>query len=192
MLYSIAKNACKLFYRIIYKIEVLGEENIPSNGGAIICPNHKSNHDAVLITASLKRKLSFLGKEELFKFPPFGFLLKAVGVIPIKRGSGDIGAVKKSIEILKDGKILTVFPEGTRNKTNDIKLLEFKSGASLIAYKAGVPIVPCAIVGSYKPFSKIKIIFGTPIDMNFPEKPDLHQVTDDLKNSVEKLLEGKI
>lgn len=191
MLYTIAKGACKLFYSLIYKIEVLGEENIPKTGGAIICPNHRSNHDAVLITVSLKRKLSFLGKEELFKFRPLGYLLKSVGVIPIKRGSGDIGAVKKSIEVLKDGKILTVFPEGTRNKTEE-KLLEFKSGASLIAYKAEVPIVPCAIVGSYRPFSKIKIIFAKPMDMIFPEKPNLHEITDKLKNTVEDLMEEKI
>lgn len=188
MLYTIAKGACKLFYSLIYRIEISGEENIPSVGGAIICPNHRSNHDAVLITAVLKRKLSFLGKEELFKFPPLGYLLKSVGVIPIKRGSGDIGAVKKSIEVLKEGKILTVFPEGTRNKTGRT-LLEFKAGAVLIAYRAEVPVIPCAISGGYRPFSKIKIVFGKPMDMDFPEKPDLHKITDDLKNTVEKALE---
>ena len=190
MSYSIAKGVCKLFYSLIYRIEVVGEENIPENSGVIICPNHKSNHDAILVTVAINRRLTYLGKEEVFRFPPLGWLLKSVGAIPIKRGSGDIGAVRKSIEVLKEGKALTIFPEGTRNKTEK-NLLEFKSGACLIGYKAQVPIVPCAIIGNYRPFSKMKLVFGKPMDMTFPEKPDLHVVTDNLKNSVEALLEVK-
>lgn len=188
MLYNIAKGLCKFLYSLLYRIEVFGEENIPKDSGVIICPNHKSNHDAILVTVAIKRRLTYLGKEEVFRFAPLGWILKSIGAIPIKRGSGDIGAVRKSIEVLKEGKALTIFPEGTRNKTDEM-LLEFKSGACLIGYKAQVPIVPCAIIGNYKPFSKVKLVFGKPINMVFDEKPDLHIVTDNLKNSVKTLME---
>ncbi len=188
MLYKAVKNFCKLIYHIVFRIEIEGEENIPLSSGAVICPNHISNHDAVLVTIAIKRKLAFLGKEELFKFKPFGAILKKLGAIPINRGSGDIGAVRKAIEVLKDDKLIIIFPEGTRNKSDDL-LLEFRSGASLIAYKAQCPLIPCAISGSYRPFSKIKIVFGEPIDTFGKTKDDVHNLTDKIKSVVRNMLE---
>ncbi len=188
MLYTVLKNICKVFYHIAFRITIEGEENIPSSGGAVICPNHISNHDAVLLTAVIRRRLTYLGKEEVFKFKPFGYILKKVGAIPVKRGTGDIGAVRKAIEVLKDSKLMIIFPEGTRNKT-DAPLLEFRSGASLIAYKAQCPIVPCAIIGKFKPFSKIKIVFAEPISTLGKTKDDVHSLTEEIKNEVGNMLE---
>ncbi len=188
MLYTFLKNICKAFYYLTFRIEVEGQENIPLSGGAVICPNHKSNHDAVLITAVIKRRLTYLGKEELFKFKPLGFIFKKVGAIPIKRGTGDIGAVRKAIEVLKDDKLIIIFPEGTRNKSGDL-LLDFHSGASLIAYKAQCPIIPCAIVGKFRPFSKIRVVFAKPLATLDATKNDVHNLTDLTKDSVRKMLE---
>lgn len=188
MLYSVVKNFCKLLYNTLFRIEIEGEENIPSSGAAIICPNHISNHDAVLVTITIKRKLAFLGKEELFRFKPFGAVLKKLGAIPVNRGTGDIGAVRKAIEVLKEDKLMIIFPEGTRNKS-DALLLEFKSGASLIAYKAQCPIIPCAISGKYRPFSKLRIVFGEPVDTLGKTKNDVHNLTDEIKTSVRSMLE---
>ena len=190
MLYTFIKNLLKCIYSLTYRIEISGHENIPIDGGAVICPNHKSNNDAVIVTIAIKRKLTYLGKEELFSFKPLGWIFKKIGAIPIKRGSGDIGAVRKAVEVLKDGNILIIFPEGTRNKKG-YPLLEFKSGASLIAYKAGSPVIPCAIIGNYRPFSKIKISFGKPINTVFDSKPDLHILTEEIKTSVSNMLEEK-
>lgn len=188
MLYTFVKNLLKLIYRFIFRIEVEGLENIPESGSAVICPNHISNHDVILVTVALKRRLAYLSKEELFRFRPLGWIIKKLGAIPIKRGSGDIGAVRKAVEVLKEGKMLTIFPEGTRNKSKK-GLLEFKSGAALIAYKAQSPIIPCAIIGKYRPFSKMKVVFAKPINTVFDSKPDLHILTQELKNSVSDILE---
>lgn len=188
MLYSVVKNFCKLLYNIVFRIEIVGEENIPKSCGAVICPNHISNHDAVLVTIAIKRRLAFLGKEEIFRFKPFGAIIKRLGAIPVNRGTGDIGAVRKAIEVLKEDKLIIIFPEGTRNKSDEL-LLEFKSGASLIAYKAQCPIIPCAIIGKYRPFSKLRIVFGESIDTSGKTKNDVHSLTDEIKTSVRSMLE---
>lgn len=191
MLYSFFKNILFFVYHIIFRIDVQGRENVPISGAVILCSNHRSNNDAIILAISQKRKLSFMAKDSLFRVPILGFFLKKVGTFPVKRGSGDIAAVKKAIEILNEDNVLSIFPEGTRNKTHD-DLLEFKTGAVFIAYKANAAIVPCAIKGRYIPFSKIKVRFGSPFYVDTSErKPDVHGETEKLKNAVEKLyLEG--
>ncbi len=189
MLYTIAKGFCKLLYNIIFRIEAQGLENIPSEGGAVICPNHISNHDAILVTVAIKRRVTYLAKEEIFSFKPLGWLLKKIGAIPIKRGSGDIGAVRKAIEVLADDKIIIIFPEGTRNRTENT-LLEFRSGASLIAYKSQRPIIPCTIIGKYRPFSKIKVVFSEPVSTLGKTKADVHMLTSQTENVIRNMLEG--
>ncbi len=188
MLYRMIRALIRFAYFFIFRVKVEGRENIPQKGGIIFCGNHRSNHDAPLVFFSQKRTLSFMAKDSLFSFKPFGWFLKKFGVFPIKRGAGDIGAVKKAIEIVESGNALVMFPEGTRNRTEE-PVLEFKNGAALIAKKGNALIVPFAISGKYRWFSKKTITFGTPIDLTeYGEKPDLKQVTEDLQNAVVKML----
>jgi len=188
MLYRIARALVRFAYFFIFRVKVCGRENIPQEGGIIFCGNHRSNHDAPLVFFSQKRKLSFMAKDSLFSFKPFGWFLKKFGVFPIKRGAGDIGAVKKAIEIVETGNALVMFPEGTRNRTEE-PVLEFKNGAALIAKKGNALLVPFAISGKYRWFSKKTVTFGTPINLKeYGEKPDLKQVTEDLQNAVVKML----
>lgn len=173
---------------MLFRYRFLGTEQIPKEGGIIFCPNHISNHDAITIAISQKRNLSFMGKDSLFRIPVLGFIFKKIGAFPVKRGTGDIGAVRKAIELIQDGKALAMFPEGTRNKTDQL-LLEFKTGAALVAKKGNGKIVPVAIIGSYRLFSKITVQFGTPVSPeDFGEKPDLHAMMEEVKNQVAQML----
>jgi len=189
MLYRILRNILAVLYRIIYRFEISGQENIPQDGGVILCCNHRSNNDAIVLAITQKRPITFMAKEEIFKIPLLGFLLRKIAAFPVKRGTGDIGAIRTAVEVLNSGRMLSIFPEGTRNKTKE-KLIEFKAGAVLIAYKAHAQIVPCAISGRFIPFSKIKVKFGNPIIIEKTDvKPDLNIETLKLKEKVFELLD---
>lgn len=161
-LYGFAIGAVRLFYSLCFNIKVEGTENIPQKNGFVAVCNHKSNFDPPLVAVALPRKLTFMAKEELFDIKPLGFVIKKLGAFPIKRGSGDLGAIRLTLSLLKDEKNILIFPEGTRCKEKG-KLLEGKQGAALIAYKANVPIVPIGINGEYGFRKKITVKFGKPI-----------------------------
>lgn len=188
ILYQFVRTVLKAVYLIPFRFRFIGTENIPKEGGIIFCPNHISNHDPITITIAQKRPLSFMGKDSLFRFPLIGWILRKIGAFPVKRGAGDIGAVKKAIEVIQSGNALVMFPEGTRNKTEEL-LLEFKTGAALVAKKGNGKIVPVAIIGKYRLFSSITVAFGTPVSPeNFGEKPDLHTMMDEVKHQVAQMI----
>ncbi|MBE7019415.1 MAG: 1-acyl-sn-glycerol-3-phosphate acyltransferase [Ruminococcaceae bacterium] len=188
MLYQLGRALVRFAYFFIFRVKVTGRENIPAQGGIIFCSNHRSNHDAPLVYIAQKRKLTFMAKDSLFAIKPFGWLLKKLGAFPIKRGAGDIGAVKKAIEIVQAKNALVMFPEGTRNRTQE-PVLEFKNGAALIAKKGNALMVPVAITGSYRWFAKKTVSFGTPLDLkDYGEKPDMKQAISDLQNAVATML----
>lgn len=190
ILYQFVRAVLKAVYLLPFRFRFIGTENIPEEGGIIFCPNHISNHDPVTITIAQKRPLSFMGKDSLFRIPLISFVLRKIGAFPVKRGAGDIGAVKKAIEIIQNGNALVMFPEGTRNKTEEL-LLEFKTGAALVAKKGNGKIVPVAIIGKYRLFSSITVAFGTPVSADsFGEKPDLHAMMDEVKNQVAQMIQS--
>ena len=190
MLYRFLRMAVLIFYKCIFKIEAIGTENIPKSSGVILSGNHTSNHDPIILAVSQKRTIAFMAKDSVLKIPILGFILKKAGIFPVKRGTGDIGAVKKAIDILKDGNMISLFPEGTRNKTGEI-LAPFQSGAALIACKSDSVIVPVGIISSYRLFSKVTVIFNKPIDpKKYGEKPDIKIITSDLKKVIFRTLEA--
>lgn len=135
--------------------------------------------DPVFIACFTKRQISFMGKKELFEKPILGWLFRKIGAFPVDREKGDIGALKTAIEILNSNNVMSMFPEGTRSKTGELG--EFKRGATLIASRANVPIVPVKIVGNYKLFSKIILKIGDPL---YPTKENKKTLIDDLYNSI--------
>ena len=187
MWYKVLRNIISVVYHVLYRFEVTGAENIPADGGVILCGNHRSNNDAIFLAVCQKRQISFMGKDSLFKIPVLGFILKKVGAFAVKRGTGDIGAVRKAVEILNGGNMISIFPEGTRNKTNE-PLIEFKTGAAFIAYKANAYIVPVGITGSCVPFSKVKVSFGDAYKIESNTKPDVNYETQILKDRVLNLI----
>ncbi len=163
----------KSIVSFIFRIHLSGEENIPAEGACVMCINHISMFDPVVTSCVIKRPIRFIGKQELFKVPVLGWYLKSINVIPIKRGAADINAVKTSLKALKDGEVLGIFPTGTRERKNPNA--QPKPGAAMIALKANVPIIPVHIEADYKPFSKVVVTAGKPVDVSSFEGRKLSQ-----------------
>ena len=144
---------------------VINRKKMPKrkDGAYILCANHLSNFDVILLDAFLGRKFYYLAKKELFKKKGISWVLKQFGGIKIDRENTDIEAYKKSMQVLKSGKPLGIFPEGTRNKGDESADMQAaKSGAIVFASKAGVPIVPVAIYRRPILFRSNKILVGDP------------------------------
>ncbi len=148
----------RAFVKVVFRIRIVGEENIPAEGGCIVCANHASNWDPVFLVVLLTRRLYFLAKAELFKIPVIGAIIKGIGMIPVKRNASDISAVRTAISVLNDGKALGIFPEGRRVKKGEEA--SAKAGVAFIAVKAAASVVPVYIDATYKPFSKVTIHIG--------------------------------
>lgn len=154
-----------LVFRTIYRMKVIGKENIPKEGALIFCGNHKSYFDPPAITVTNGRKMSFLAKEELKKNILFAYLCWSFESIFVKRDSKDFTPIKTALKTLKNGDCLGIFPEGTRNgmeKNNG----QLKNGAAYLALKTGAKIVPVGMIGEGKPFHKNAVIYGEPIDVS--------------------------
>ena len=171
-------------YRILFRIEIEGLENIPKDKSFLVIPNHISNFDPPMIAAFLPVNMAYMAKESLFKVPVVNWVIKSFNAFPVKRSGNDIAAVKLAIKILKDGQSLTMFPEGKRVKTPGV-LGEGKLGAAMIASKAGVGFLPVGINATYRFRSKVKLTVGEYIDFSeYHEKrlssEALQQVTNEM------------
>jgi len=181
--------------KFLYRLEVTGLENIPAEGGVILCSNHPWTFDMFFIACKVKRLVHYMAKEELFKNPILAYILTKLGAFPVKRGTGDINSIRTALKILKEGKILGILPEGTRTGFNTLRKVKPKAGAALIAVKANVPIVPAAISGDYrKLFNKVKVKFGKPFYINSdPDKKytkeELEEISRNIMDKVYSLLE---
>ncbi len=161
MFYSIARAAVAIFYKIAFLITYIGRENVPKDGGVLLCSNHRSYFDPPAVAVASPRRISIMAKEELFHNPVFGRLIKSLGAYPIRRGKGDAGAVMATLKLLGAGGTTLVFPEGTRVREAGEK--KINPGIIRVAIKAKVPIVPCYTNGKYRLFGRLKVYFGRPI-----------------------------
>jgi len=184
-----------IIFKILFRLEIIGRENIPKNGPLIVASNHASLLDPPLVGTASTRKVYFMAKEELF-VPILGSIYKSLGAFPVKRGASDRTAIKCALNLLKTDKVLGIFPEGTRSKTG--KLGHAGSGTLGLAGKFKVPIIPTAVIGSnlklQKSFwPKIKVVFGKPIF--FPkdrvvDKELLQEMTDEMMLEIGQMLEN--
>ena len=163
--YNFMLKLFSIFSKTFFKFEVIGTENIPSEGNLIIAANHKSNLDPIFVASAVnkKRKMTAIAKEELFKNKILAKILNKVEIIPINRQNPGLGTIKRILKYIKNDYALVMFPEGTRSKTDDFN--NAKAGLSLFATKAKAEIVPCTIYSSYKLFKPAKIYFGKPISL---------------------------
>ena len=148
MFYYVVKAICWLILKIFWRMELIGIENLPQSGGLIIASNHVSYLDPAVLAASLNRKIYFIAKKEVFKNTFVSIIFNNLNAIPIDRGKVDMLDFKKAINILREEKVLGIFPEGARSSNG--KLQELKLGVIRIAMKTGVPILPVGIIGTYK------------------------------------------
>ncbi len=184
------KTEGSVFYRICYflfakivgflfRIKVVNPEAEPDNGGFLVCANHVSAADAVVICyAFRKHQVRLMAKKELFKIPGLSALIKMLGAFPVDRGGNDVGAIKHAVEMLKEGKCVGIFPQGTRHPSIDPRGTPVKNGAALIATRAEADFLPIYIYrknNKHKIFRKTYVIIGeimTLEDMAYaPENP---------------------
>ena len=160
------------FYNIVFPAEVEGLENVPAEGGALLCANHCSNRDPFYLAIRIRnRYLHFMAKIELFKFKPVAMFVSGLMAFPVDRGHNDLNAVRTALKLLSDGHILGVFPQGTRSLDNS--RLPMLNGVSMIALRAQKPVIPVYIDGPYRPFRKMAVRFGKPVDLSdFGRKMD--------------------
>ena len=153
----------------LYRIEVVGAENIPEDTertqmpGFLLCSNHIANLDPVVIVAAIRIKINWMAKESLFKIPGLSQLIRALGAFPVNRAAGDVGAIKRTIAQLKDCRSVGIFPQGHRRPGVDPRTTEIRYGAGMIAYRSGCDVLPIAIETKKRkllPFSKTVIIVG--------------------------------
>lgn len=169
VLYWIGKNGSNLLFKIYSRVRVLGRENVPRTGPLIIAPNHASFADPPLVGSQLPRTLFYMGKEELFRIPVLGWLIRQVNAFPIRRKEGDIAAIKAAERILNAGGALIVFPEGRRQI--DGRLGAPKRGVGLLASRTGVPVLPVYVHNGHRVVrgARLTVIFGRTMSMN-PEE----------------------
>jgi 1-acyl-sn-glycerol-3-phosphate acyltransferase len=146
ILYRIIRALIAGFCRIFWRMSVEGDEHLPAEGSFVLAPVHRSNVDFAIASALTRRRMRFMGKDSLFKSKPFAAFISALGAYPVHRGAADREALRVTMDLVKGGEPVVIFPEGTRQSGPEVqKLFE---GAAYIATRTGVPIVPVGIGGS--------------------------------------------
>lgn len=168
--YGFLHVTCRLTAAILFRTRVAGREHEPAAGGVLVLSNHQSHLDPVLIGLACQRRLNYLARKSLFKFPPFRWLIDSLDAIPIDRDGSGFGGLKETLRRLKAGEMVLIFPEGTR--TPDGEVGELMPGFCALAKRAGVPLLPVAMEGAFHAWPKrrnyplpamIHIRFGAPI-----------------------------
>ena len=165
-LYSFLKATVGPIYRLLYNVRVKGKENVPREGGFLLCPNYISALDIISIGAVCPRQITAIAKMELFSMPILGGLCRALGAVKLDRGGADVGAIKTAVSAIEGGKAIAIFPQGHRYPGVNPATTDIRHGAGLIAYHAKCDIVPVTInikKGKYRIFRKTEIIFGKPV-----------------------------
>ena len=181
--YKVFKPILGTIFKWYYNPTIIGGENIPTDGPILIVGNHKHLYDQCLAILATKRPIHYMAKKEYFD-GKFAWFFKISGCISVDRSKKDTEATNKALAVLNDGFALGLFPEGTRNKTNEF-LLPFKFGAVSMAKKTDAYLVPFGITGDYKFRSKnLTIRFGKP----FKVKNDLEEANKKLEKEVGSLM----
>lgn len=159
-MYYLGQIAVRLFLQAFFRLRVFGRERVPQSGPVLLVVNHISNWDPLTVGCLAGRTVSFMAKEELFRFPPLAALLRRLHAFPVRRGSGDRQALKTALEVLSRAGALIVFPEGTRGSGEGVQRIE--RGVGMMAMRSGAVLVPVAITGRYRLFGPLSITFGEP------------------------------
>ena len=185
----------KPFYKIFYRMRVTGLENELPEGLCIICANHISMHDIFLIAVNLKRQIFFFAKKELFKNPLLAKFLRSFGTISVNRGTVDLHSITATIEVLRSGGYIGLFPQGTRMPDKEPAAEDVKSGVGLIAYRAKSNVLPVYIQtknNRIRLFRPVTVIIGKPIlydELGF-EKGGMAEYDAASKRIFERILES--
>jgi 1-acyl-sn-glycerol-3-phosphate acyltransferase len=170
--WQFARMIARPFVTLMFDLKVYGAQNIPTTGGVLLVANHQSFLDPVFIGVYLRRPMSYLARSGLFEQKYFAWLIRRLRAFPVRQGAGDIGAVKEMVRRLKEGHVLSLFPEGSR--TEDGELGPIEPGAALVIRRAAVAVVPVAIDGSFDAWPKgqklfrahpVRVLYGPPMNL---------------------------
>ena len=191
LFYRFIRALAIVYVHIVYNCKVINKENLLSNGGIVLCSNHQSFNDVLLLASFCNRPLRFMGKEELFKNKIIAYLFKKLGAFPVSRGKGDSNAIDMAKSIVQNKEVFMIFPEGTRSK--DGKMLRAKSGAAVVASSCDAPIIPVAIKYSSNChfFCKASLIFGKPIELKMQEQSrgEIRRISTAIIENIKELYE---
>lgn len=169
MMYWIAWYLFRFVLRFFGRWQVVGAGEVPLTGPVILASNHVSFLDPPTVGAGVRRRMWFMGKDELFRLAPVRWLFTQWQAFPVRRGSGDRAALKRSLDMLAKGEALVIFPEGTRQEGGELG--EAELGVGMIAIRSGAPVVPVLIRGTdqvlprgawYPRFGRVRIRYGAP------------------------------
>jgi 1-acyl-sn-glycerol-3-phosphate acyltransferase len=192
LLYDAAKYTFWSLFGTIWRMRVHGGENMPKTGPVIVASNHISFFDPPVLGTASPRRISYMAKQELFAIPVLGPLIAAVGAYPVDREGSAASAIKRSVEVLRKGGVIGIFPEGTRNVTGQN---EVRAGVALLASLSKAPVVPAGIVGTRhaKRFGKIDVVFGKPLALPQDRKAtreEMANFTDEVMRAIRSLPES--
>lgn len=149
-----AQMVCRLVLTSFFRVRVFHMTRVPRTGGALLVANHQSYLDPVLAGYALPRDVHFMARDSLFKQSQFAGLIRYLNAYPVRRGTADVGAIKETLKRLKQGALITIFPEGTRSEDGSVAPLQ--AGTALIARRAKVPMIPTAIAGAYEAWPRTR------------------------------------
>lgn len=188
-MYSFLCMIVRCFISLIFRVKIVGADNIPAESGFLLCSNHISNWDPPLLQVFIRRRIYYMAKEELFHAFGVGLILKLIKAIPVKRSGADLSSIKLAIRTIKNGDVLGIFPTGQREKVKGEG--EVKSGVGFLAVKTGAPVVPIHITATYRIFSKVTVHIGEPHTYSsFEGKPtanDYENISKSIYNDIKLL-----
>ena len=185
-----------LFTIYARKFEVVGRENAPLEGPLIVASNHLNNADPPAVAMAFSRYPVFMAKSEMLTWPILGPAFRIFGAFPVRRGAADLSAVRAATEVVNEGNMLVMFPEGTRSRTGG--LTKGHPGTALVAFRTGAPIIPVAVTGTekitwpwlfIKPLSirHVKVTLGEPFTL-----PPVEKIDSEAAAEATKVIMGKI
>ncbi len=174
----IGRAIARLLTTLAWDLKTYGLSNVPTTGGVLVVSNHQSFLDPVVVAVHLNRPMSFLARSGLFTNKYLGWMIRNFNAFPIKQGESDVGAIRETVRRLQEGHMLNIYPEGSR--TEDGEMQKIQPGAALVIRKAGVPVVPAAIEGSWEAWKRgkklprsglIRVLYGKPLYDLHEKKP---------------------
>lgn len=199
--YPIVRDVLVAFSYLFWRVTVDGREHVPTSGPFILAPVHRSNVDSPIVAAVTRRRLRYLGKQEMWKYKASAALFDAMRGIPVNRGTPDRDALRRCVNALRDGEPLVVFPEGSRRSGPVVD--ELFEGVAYLAMKTGAPIIPVGIGGSERAMPKgakfihpvkVHLVVGPPIQPEVSEagktpRRAIRELNDRLYHELQRLFD---
>ncbi len=169
--YRFARALCRIVLLAVWRFRASGAQNVPRTGPVIVACNHVSYLDPVALGVGAPRMITYLAKKQLFAIPVLGPVIRGCGAYPLDRDAGGVAAVRAALRVLKEGRCVGIFPEGTRNLTGSAPE---KGGAAFLAAMSGAPVVPAAVHGTKdaKRLAQIRVVYGEPMTIVRNRKAD--------------------